>query len=114
MLSFSVGLVSQNHNIFFQELRLASLRKILQDRVELRLNRKLKTPREPQMASSPDSSVRMRMASSIDEMKIFPSPTCPVFATFNIVSTTLLANSLETITSIFIFGRKSIWYSEPR
>src|SRR6266700_6574544 len=56
----------------------------------------------------------MRMASSILETKIFPSPMRPVCAARLMVSTALSTISSLSTISIFTFGRKSTTYSAPR
>src|SRR5688500_16128567 len=67
-----------------------------------------------QIASSPRSPVRMRTASSIGSITIFPSPIRPVFAEETIVSTTVSAMWSGVTISILIFGKKSTTYSAPR
>src|ERR1700690_1855354 len=63
---------------------------------------------------SPRSSLRMRIASSIRERKILPSPILPVRAALAIACTAFsTASSARTISS-FTFGIKSTEYSRPR
>src|SRR4030095_12805242 len=67
-----------------------------------------------QTASSADSPVRIRMASSMLETKIFPSPIRPVCAARRIASTAFSTMSSPRTTSIFTFGVKFTTYSAPR
>src|SRR6185503_8140666 len=67
-----------------------------------------------QIASSPFSPVRMRMASPIESTKTLPSPIEPVLADWQMTETTLSTRLSGTTTSTFTLGRKSIVYSEPR
>src|SRR6185312_5181248 len=67
-----------------------------------------------QMASSPRSPVRIRITSSTEEMKIFPSPIRPVRAELTIASTARSTILSSQTTSIFTLGRKSTTYSAPR
>src|SRR5258707_10063185 len=66
-----------------------------------------------QMASVPVSPVRMRIASSIRDTKILPSPMRPVCAALRIASMAGSTVSSATTISIFTFGRKSTTYSAP-
>src|SRR5205809_4461056 len=66
------------------------------------------------MASSPDSPVLIRMASSMLETKILPSPIRPVWAARRIASTAFSTMSSPSTISIFTLGRKSTTYSAPR
>src|SRR5690625_3758778 len=63
----------------------------LSGRVPIRRQPVLRAPKEPiasaQMAFSPRSPVRMRIASSTGRTKIFPSPIFPVWAAFKIAET---------------------------
>ena len=59
-----------------------------------------------QIASKPDSPVRIRMASSMLETKIFPSPMRPVWAARRIASTAFSTMSSPSTISIFTLGRK--------
>src|ERR1700761_3549525 len=67
-----------------------------------------------QIAFSPISSVRIRIASSMLETKIFPSPTEPVFAALIIALTAASTRVSATIAKTIIFGTKSTVYSLPR
>src|ERR1700730_16082765 len=67
-----------------------------------------------QTASSPDSPVLIRMASSMFETKIFPSPIRPVWAARWIASTAFSILSSPSTISILTLGRKSPTYSAPR
>src|SRR3954462_10281425 len=67
-----------------------------------------------QIASRPDSPVRMRTASSILETKILPSPIRPVCAARRMASIAFSTRSSEITISIFTLGRKSTMYSAPR
>src|SRR5882724_4633317 len=60
-----------------------------------------------QIASSPFSPVRMRIASSMVLTKILPSPIFPVLAAFARAKTTSLRTASFTTISIMIFGTKS-------
>src|SRR5262249_46298067 len=71
-------------------------------------------PTRCQMASRPDSPVRIRIASSMLETKILPSPMRPVCADRRIASTAFSTMSSPSTISIFTFGRKSTTYSAPR
>ena len=64
--------------------------------------------------SSPDSPVRMRIASSTGRTKIFPSPTEPVRECFRIVSVITGMSTSSTTISSFSFGRRWIAIDEPR
>src|SRR5712692_116923 len=65
-------------------------------------------------APSPRSSLRMRTASSIVEIKILPSPSLPVRAASPRVLTVSSRRLSGTTTSSFTFGRRSTVYSWPR
>src|SRR5262249_16876218 len=67
-----------------------------------------------QMASRAESPVRMRMASSMLETKILPSPMRPVCAARRMASMALSTISSPSTISIFTLGRKSTTYSAPR
>src|ERR1041385_1001183 len=67
-----------------------------------------------QIASKPDSPVRIRIASSMLETKILPSPMRPVCAARRIASMAFSTMSSPSTTSIFTLGRKSTTYSAPR
>src|SRR5204863_3850046 len=67
-----------------------------------------------QIASNPDSPVLIRIASSMLETKILPSPIRPVCAALRIASTAFSTMSSPSTISIFTFGRKSTTYSAPR
>src|SRR3990172_1623918 len=74
-----------------------------------------KGEREPdQMADSPFSPVRMRMASPMGSTNTLPSPMEPVLAAEQITATTFSTIASATTTSTLTFGRKSMVYSEPR
>src|SRR5262249_12084176 len=70
--------------------------------------------RRCQIADSPVSPVRMRMASPIGRTKTLPSPMDPVLAAPQMTDTTLSAIWSVTTTSTLTLGRKSMVYSEPR
>src|SRR5690606_17777918 len=67
-----------------------------------------------QMASTPDSPVRIRITSSMLETKILPSPMRPVWAALRMASIALSTVSSATMTSTFTLGRKSTTYCAPR
>src|SRR5262245_22560005 len=67
-----------------------------------------------QMADSPFSPVRMRMASPMGMTKTLPSPMEPVRAAAATAETTFSTIASGTTSSILTLGRKSIVYSEPR
>src|SRR6266540_336501 len=67
-----------------------------------------------QMAASPFSPVRMRMASPMGRTKTLPSPMEPVRAAAAMSATTLSTSWSGTTSSTLTLGRKSIVYSEPR
>src|SRR6476620_9827212 len=67
-----------------------------------------------QMAFSPVSSVRIRIAFSMGRTKILPSPILPVFAESEIAFTALSTMPSTTTISNLTLGRKSTVYSLPR
>src|SRR5215475_10816833 len=67
-----------------------------------------------QMAASPFSPVRMRMASPMGSTKTLPSPMEPVRAAAATVATTFSTRASGTTSSTLTLGRKSMVYSDPR
>src|SRR5499433_3434721 len=70
--------------------------------------------RRRQMAASPFSPVRMRMASPMGSTKTLPSPMEPVRAAAATVATTFSTSASGTTSSTLTLGRKSMVYSDPR
>src|SRR5207245_10509777 len=67
-----------------------------------------------QMADSPVSPVRIRIASSMGSTKTLPSPIEPVLAAPAMIDVTLSTRCSPTTTSVLNLGRKSTVYCDPR